>query len=522
MGTTDTCVKRAFIVAFYIARALVMVLGWPIWMLIARFKSDWTYAIASPQEKFNIKAKTEEDLAASARAQIIEVAIESSFQPLLQLYLLLPMLLMQLSCPARDILELISVDGVYTSSYRIQFWSIVTSIISLSWSFTFYQAVQKKGALDFGSNPAGRFTLFFSNLMQITSRLFAFVLYAYTFKDGNFWPMIATLVLHILIMSLLHFLTSDEWTLDTFRNRNTKIGYHCLINGICNLYLHNWIGHIKGKEAGRKILIKKAGTSFRQVVFDLIFVLENTIIVIMAFIYLVEYLPSSLFLFVLLTQYFGVCLKWLYYLKFHIWKNTFTLKKVIQSLKRPVKSSFCNAADPESAMPNVASGETVVIETESRTPPEPNKQIVKTVDEPKYESSIKRKKEPSSTRKETLTPLSPILPEEKSPEPNITTKEQVVIETKPSTSPKVKEQIVKIVPEVESLDTNVMRGETVVTVVIEAEPSTNYEVDKQIFKTVHEHKGNVLIEQEGDPSCTNEEEMIPLLPMAPQEYVHQQ
>ena len=89
MGTTDTCVKRAFIVAFYIARALVMVLGWPIWMLIARFKSDWTYAIASPQEKFNIKAKTEEDLAASARAQIIEVAIESSFQPLLQLYLLL-------------------------------------------------------------------------------------------------------------------------------------------------------------------------------------------------------------------------------------------------------------------------------------------------------------------------------------------------------------------------------------------------------------------------------------------------
>ena len=322
-----------------------MVLGWPIWMLIARFKSAWTYAVASPQEKFDIKEKTDEDLEASARAQIIEVAIESSFQPILQLYLLLPMLLMQLSCPASDILKLISFDGVFfdggVSSYRIQFWSIVTSIISLSWSFTFYQAVQKKGALDFGSNLAGRLTLFFSNLLQITSRLFALILYAYTFKNGNFWPMIVSVVAHILIMSVLHFLTSDEWTLDTFRNKYLKIGYHCLINGICNLYLHNWIGHIKGKESRKRKLIKKSGTSFRQIIFDLIFILENTIIVVMAYIYLAEYLTGSLFLFVLFSQYFGIGLKWVYYRQFHIWKNTFTLKKLGQSLKKPVKSRLC-------------------------------------------------------------------------------------------------------------------------------------------------------------------------------------
>ena len=126
-----------------------MVVLWPVWMLYTRFYSAWKSAISSPETKFKIKGQTNEDLVASARAQIIEVAIESSFQPVLQLYLLLPILLMQFSCPTGDLLRLFSITDVYSNTYRIQFWSIVTSIISLSWSFTFYQSIQKKRGVRF-------------------------------------------------------------------------------------------------------------------------------------------------------------------------------------------------------------------------------------------------------------------------------------------------------------------------------------------------------------------------------------
>ena len=69
-----------------------MVMFWPFIMLFQRFISTRESAIASTEERFITKPKRKEDLIISARAQIIEVSIEASFQPLLQLYLLLPTL----------------------------------------------------------------------------------------------------------------------------------------------------------------------------------------------------------------------------------------------------------------------------------------------------------------------------------------------------------------------------------------------------------------------------------------------
>ena len=318
-----------------------MVVLWPVWMLYTRFYSAWKSAISSPETKFKIKGQTNEDLVASARAQIIEVAIESSFQPVLQLYLLLPILLMQFSCPTGDLLRLFSITDVYSNTYRIQFWSIVTSIISLSWSFTFYQSIQKKGALDFGSNPTGRITLFFSNLLQITSRLFALIIYAYTFGEGHFWPMILSVVVHILVMSTLHYLTSDEWTLDTFKDNKMKIGYHCLINGICNLYLHSWIARLTQHKLNTEKKRKREGTIFRQTLFDVIFVIENLVIVALAHLKLEEDLPLELLLFVVISQYIGIFLKCLYYFRLHVWKNTSSFQKAKQHLNISAKRC-CN------------------------------------------------------------------------------------------------------------------------------------------------------------------------------------
>ena len=117
----------------------------------------------------------------------------------------------------------------------LQFWSISTSCLSLSWSFTVYQSLKKRGALDFGANPFGRVFLLFSNFCQISSRLLAFVLLAYACGDGNFWPAFLFVLLHIFIMSFAHFEAKDK---ESWRKTDSKAAaiFRSVLNGISNLY----------------------------------------------------------------------------------------------------------------------------------------------------------------------------------------------------------------------------------------------------------------------------------------------
>ena len=327
-------------VVFYLFLAVLMIVFWPFLMLLKRWWSTRNSAIATAQDKFNMKGEVNEDLVVSARAQIIEVSIESSFQPLLQLYLLLPLLLRFESYEANDFFSLFSPQEIIYNRKTecVQFWAILTSMISLSWSFTFYQAMQKKGALNFGSNLAGRLMLLFSNLLQISSRLIALVLYAYTFGEGQFWQMIVSVMIHIVLMSVLHHWTSDEWGMETFQRkgfkRTFKIMYHCLINGICNLYIHNWIMQIKNDNSKmQRKQFKKKGTVFRQTLYDTIFVVENLIIIFMSYIKFRDDLPPGLLIFIAFSQYIGIALKLVYYSKFHIWSTSFDAYKSVEEVK---------------------------------------------------------------------------------------------------------------------------------------------------------------------------------------------
>jgi hypothetical protein len=96
----------------------------------------------------------------------------------------------------------------------------------LTWSFTFYQSVKKRGALDFGANPLGRLILLFSNTFQISSRLVAFALLAYSWGDGNFWQAFVFVLLHILVMA------EDE------ESKGMAI-FQSILNGISNLCVNN-------------------------------------------------------------------------------------------------------------------------------------------------------------------------------------------------------------------------------------------------------------------------------------------
>ena len=366
------CVVVAVKITFYLTNAAATVTLWPFFMLLKRFKTNWESERGSSQKKFLMQAKINEDIAVSSRAIIIEVAIESSFQPLLQLYLLLPGIIKQFMCyhkaiHTNNMIDSLSISEIFNFTFtgqtsEIQFLSILTSVISLSWSFTYYQSMKKKGALDFGSNIIGRILMLSANLLQISSRLLIIVIYAYLFGPGQFWPMMTSVLGHILVMTLLNYMLSYDWLMQNFPNRQyRKIFYHCLLNGICNLYIHNWIVKIdkvsdfdentgeinedyvnnmskrQSKTVSRKGFHKRtSSTLFRQFIFDIIFVLETSVIVIVA--------PYKLgtnewiLAFIALSQIFGITLKVIYYYQFHIWKNSFTMKQISLNINHSMKN----------------------------------------------------------------------------------------------------------------------------------------------------------------------------------------
>jgi hypothetical protein len=325
-------------------------------------------------------SKINEDMAVSSRAMIIEVAIESSFQPLLQLYMLFPTLFKQFLCyHETGFLTSQSIPEIFGSIQQIQFLSILTSVISLAWSFTFYQSIKKKGALDFGSNMIGRTLLLAANLLQISSRLLIIVIYAYLFGPGNFWPMIVCVICHILLMSFLNYMISYDWLKENFQNKHGKIFYHCLLNGICNLYLHNWIVKINKvsdmeksiyykrsdecitsknrKTQGRKTNDKRtSSTVFRQVTFDIIFILETCIVVLVSHFKLKEDLDEIL-TFVAISQVVGIFLKFIYYYQFHIWKNAFTFEEI----SRNIGSSMRNAVRSLTFISTISNSDSVAL-----------------------------------------------------------------------------------------------------------------------------------------------------------------
>ena len=365
LGSQNNCIEffmKSGKITIYLLVALITIIFWPFWMLFARFLTTWKYSIAPPQTKFNMREQINEDMAVSARAMIIEVAIESSFQPLLQLYILFPFLFQKLMCyHYAKVLTSEPITSIFGSIQQIQFFSVLTSVISLAWSFTFYQSLKKKGALDFGANLMGRVLLLMANLLQISSRLLVIVIYAYLFGPGNFWPMIISVICHILLMAALNYIISYDWLKSNFGNQYGRIFYHCLLNGICNLYLHNWIVKIDKGTKWETSVFRKDETSavddrktffrpgknnrtsrtvFRQFVFDIIFILETCIIVIVTHFQLGEDLADEILTFIVVSQVCGIFLKMTYYNHFHIWKNAFTTEEIFHNIGNSMKNIF--------------------------------------------------------------------------------------------------------------------------------------------------------------------------------------
>jgi hypothetical protein len=315
---------------FLFVRTLLLVVFWPLVMTWKRFWSEIQFATVYGKEKFELQMERRDHTILSSRARMIEVCIESSFQPLLQLYLLLPKLISYVECESyKELLEKPILETFSTESV-LQFWSVITSVLALAWSFNFYKITQKSGALEFNANPIGRVCLWLSTLLQISCRLLAAVLFAYCFGPGNFYPMIIGVQCHILLMAVLHYFTSQKIEMDYNAIPWKRLLHHCLLNGIGNIYIHNCITYMDDKaikDRKKKIHKESKGeikirtTFWRQILFNAIFFLENIAVVSWASSQLQDQVPVSLLLFVPLGHIIGLAFHVIYYQYFHLWKD---------------------------------------------------------------------------------------------------------------------------------------------------------------------------------------------------------
>ena len=314
---------------FSLAKGAGMILIWPIWSHGQKFLSQGLYLTSHGQERIKQRKKFLKDNIISSRSTIVEICTEATFQPLLQLYLLLPKLLSE---DYHSLLEQ-DISEFFSDVPRLQFWAIVTSCLGLSWSFNAYQTSKKTGALDFEANLWGRLVLLTSCICQITSRLFVFVLFAYACGDGHFYPMVVFVVSHMLLMTLLYKLTTEP---SDFNNRSDfacfkptdctnslQKFYQCLLNGISNIFLFNDILPLpcEGRTQNRSEKEEqRERTKKRQVLVDAILAFESIILIIISA-SLVKGIPPFLITTVATLHALGLILKVVYYKNLHIWSG---------------------------------------------------------------------------------------------------------------------------------------------------------------------------------------------------------
>merc|ERR1719264_1209483 len=297
---------------------------WPFAVLFIKYYNDGKYYLAKGAKKVAREKKIETSEVLYSTARVMEVSLESSFQPTIQLYLLFPALIENFNHDKIDI-EIFTLckEGNLPILQADQTISIITSILSLSWCFTSYHATLKRGALD--KDLAALFyrvVLFLSVLFQIIGRLFILVFFAYSFGPGRYHPLLFFVAFHILLMSALHFVFSDAkryWKQGGFLN--ISFFHYLLGNGLANIYIHNWIRMDPLLVPWEKPL-QHVSTLVRQFLIDFIIITENCVLLGIALNSNITELKENQAVFTVVLLGFhlvGLILKCVYYRYLHMW-----------------------------------------------------------------------------------------------------------------------------------------------------------------------------------------------------------
>ena len=255
---------------YYFVMFLNCCLVWPIAINFIKFYQDGKFYLSKDMERVERENKREKSEVLWNMSRAMEVSFEASFQPTLQFYLFFPTLF-QLTQSAEEFLNFhpfeFSEDGVLQPAQVI---SVVTSVISLSWGFTSYYSILKRGDMEKDvASLLKKIVFFLSLLFLIIPRLLVFVFFAYSLGPGNYKYLFVFIICHGFLMMIIHYIFSDARTY--FRRGFFSFLHHMIGNGFANIYVHNWIRTTYPPA-------QHVSTLIRQTVMDLIVLLENVIL----------------------------------------------------------------------------------------------------------------------------------------------------------------------------------------------------------------------------------------------------
>ena len=337
-----------------IADVMTLVMLWPFRMFWDNWRHQDNFHKSSNEQKVHHKCEGEPAYYNSAKAHLLEICLESSWMPLLQLYLVLPVLI-----EWGPQLEDITLRDFALEMGQIS--SVILSVISVSYGFTAYHMKTKRGA----ASTLSMIVYFFSTLFLVVSRLLAFVTFSYYFGlEGFHFPFLWATG-HVFMMALLHVLFEpslpnsrcskalsccSEGGFQKCCKKYSQFMYW-ILNGVANLYVHNRI-YWYGKEDKTATALQ---TFARHITYETIFAVETILMIVHAFMAPVTKVDQSyqstlndITIAVAILWILGICLKIIYYLFIHVWAAILRghIRSIFPSSRR--KTSWFVKAEDES------------------------------------------------------------------------------------------------------------------------------------------------------------------------------
>ncbi|XP_023331306.1 uncharacterized protein LOC111703561 isoform X3 [Eurytemora carolleeae] len=271
----------------------VVVVFWQPITALFKFYRDGIYETSIGNRRVDARIrKRRSDLTAS-RGELIEVNVESAFEPIIQGYIIFPNII-DIAGKLGKMFDYqdgkVSISLQFTTVEAAQLLSIGTSMVSLAWCYSEYHSVRKNMLLDITVSPCSRVTMFFYMFMQISARLLAFQLFALYWGPGNLYPLVVFVLLHMLVSSILHTMFSE----DLFylkEGKYLKFFHNVMMNGFATIYFHNYLRMDEMPSTGKAFVSDADGlgpdhcketqtpglhvsTFIRQTAFDILYFVE--------------------------------------------------------------------------------------------------------------------------------------------------------------------------------------------------------------------------------------------------------
>ena len=221
-----------------------MVLWQPITALI-KFYRDGIYETSSGKDKVKeLRNRRLLDVAAS-RADLIETSIEATFEPLVQGYIIFPSII-KITNRLKNFYQVDQTSGKLTIQFemtsleQVQLFSIVTSILSLAWTYSDLTSVKKHLQLDICVSPVSRILMCIWMILQLTARLLAFMLFAVYWGPGNIYVLMVFAAVHIILALVIHMIFSEDIAFFK-KGHYLKFFHNVMLNSFSSMFFHNYL-----------------------------------------------------------------------------------------------------------------------------------------------------------------------------------------------------------------------------------------------------------------------------------------